>query len=68
MFTRSPDMPPPNWLCYIKVADAKESAKTIAEQGGTVMSGPMEVPGGDWITVASDPQGAMTAVHSPKAQ
>lgn len=68
MFTRSPDMPPPNWLCYIKVDDAKESAKTIAEQGGTVMTGPMEVPGGDWIVIASDPQGAMTAVHSPKAQ
>jgi predicted enzyme related to lactoylglutathione lyase len=68
MFTRSPDMPPPNWLCYIKVDDAKESAKTIVRLGGKIMVGPMEVPGGDWIAVGTDPQGAMTAVQGPKTQ
>ena len=66
MFTRMPDMPPPMWLGYIKVADTKESAKTIARMGGKVMREPMEVPGGDWIAIASDPQGAMTAVQSGK--
>lgn len=68
MMTRTPDMPPPNWLCYIKVADAKESGETIKRLGGTVMMEPMEVPDGDWIVVARDPQGAVTAVHAPKTQ
>src|SRR5688572_29083868 len=68
MMTRTPEMPPPNWLCYIKVRDAKESAETIKRMGGTIMMEPMEVPGGDWIVVASDPQGAVTAVHAPKTQ
>jgi len=66
MFTRTPDMPPPNWLCYIKVPDAKDAAKTIARLGGTVIREPMEVPGGDWIAIATDPQGVMTAVQSGK--
>ncbi len=68
MMTRTPDMPPPNWLCYISVDDAKGSAKTIADAGGTVIREPMEVPGGDWIAIATDPQGAAFAVHSRKAQ
>ena len=27
---------------------------------------PMEVPGGDWIVVLSDPQGAVFALHHTK--
>jgi predicted enzyme related to lactoylglutathione lyase len=68
MFTRSPEMPPPNWLCYIQVADAKASAETIKRLGGKIMREPMEVPGGDWIAIASDPQGAMMAVHARKTE
>jgi predicted enzyme related to lactoylglutathione lyase len=66
MMNRTPEMPPPNWLCYIHVDDAKASAETIKNAGGKVMMGPMEVPGGDWITIATDPQGAPFAVHSSK--
>jgi predicted enzyme related to lactoylglutathione lyase len=66
MMTRTPEMPPPNWLCYIHVPDAKASAETIKNAGGKVMMGPMDVPGGDWITIATDPQGAPFAVHSTK--
>ena len=68
MFTRGPDMPPtPEWVCYIKVADAKASAETIKRLGGQIMAGPMEVPGGDWIAIGSDPQGAKFAVHAAKS-
>jgi len=28
----------------------------------------MEVPGGDWIVNAMDPQGAMFSLHAKKAQ
>jgi len=68
MFTRGPDMPrDPAWWCYIKVDDVKASAETVKRLGGQVKNGPMEVPGGDWITVCSDPQGADFAVHAAKS-
>ncbi len=70
IFKKGPQMPgPAAWLSYILVKDAKQSAPGIAAGGGKVVNGPMEVPGGDWITQAMDPQGAMFAVHSvaPKA-
>jgi len=57
---------PPAWLSYIKVTDAKTAAATIKELGGQIMNGPMEVPGGSWITAGLDRQGAAFAVHSAK--
>lgn len=68
MFTKTPDMPmPPNWLYYIRVASADETAELVKSLGGQVLNGPMEVPGGDRIAQCMDPQGGMFAVHS-KAQ
>jgi len=68
MFNKPPQMQsPPQWLPYSIVSDAKASAKTIEAAGGKVINGPMEVPGGDWITQGLDPQGVMFAVHSRKA-
>jgi hypothetical protein len=48
------------------VKDAKAAAKAIEAAGGKVINGPMEVPGGDWITAGIDPQGVTFAVHSRK--
>ncbi|OFW29752.1 MAG: hypothetical protein A3G76_04910 [Acidobacteria bacterium RIFCSPLOWO2_12_FULL_65_11] len=67
MFNKSKSMPgPPSWLPYIKVADTKKAAKTAVGLGGQIVSGPIEVPGGDWIAQGMDLQGAMFAVHSAK--
>jgi uncharacterized protein len=55
------------WLPYIKVGSADEATTTATAAGATVIHGPIEVPGGDRITMATDPQGAMFAVHSAKA-
>ena len=55
---------PPNWLPYILVADAKKSTSIALKNGGKIMNGPMEVPGGGWISMGMDPQGAAFAVHS----
>jgi predicted enzyme related to lactoylglutathione lyase len=41
-----------------------EAAKRIPERGGKVLNGPMEVPGGDRIVQAMDPQGAAFAIVS----
>ena len=67
MFNKPAQMPgPPQWLPYAVVKDSKATAKSIPAAGGKVINGPMEVPGGDWITQGIDPQGVMFAVHSRK--
>lgn len=55
---------PPAWMPYALVKDAKAAAAAATANGGTIINGPMEVPGGDWIAQGADPQGAMFAVHS----
>jgi predicted enzyme related to lactoylglutathione lyase len=67
IYRKMPDMRgPSNWLPYALVPDSKRAAGTVKSLGGQVINGPMEVPGGDWITVCMDPQGAAFAVHSKK--
>jgi predicted enzyme related to lactoylglutathione lyase len=60
--------PPPGapaaWMPYALVPDAKASAASATANGGKIVNGPVEVPGGDWIAQGMDPQGAMFAVHS----
>jgi predicted enzyme related to lactoylglutathione lyase len=62
--------PPPGapaaWMPYAMVKDAKAAAAAATANGGQIVNGPMEVPGGDWIATGMDPQGAMFSVHSLK--
>ena len=46
-------------------SDIEKAAETVKAKGGTVHAGPMEVPGGDRIIVASDPAGVMFGVVGP---
>ena len=64
IFNRVPEMPPPSWLSYICVADVDTAATQVKEAGGNVILGPMDVPGGDRILQAVDPQGAWFALHT----
>jgi uncharacterized protein len=70
MMTIPPGMPmPPNWCYYVMVQDSTATAEVIKANGGTIINGPMEVPSspgyeGDMIAQATDPQGAVFAVHS----
>jgi predicted enzyme related to lactoylglutathione lyase len=57
---------PSHWLPYVLVTDAQKAADATKNAGGQVASGPMEVPGGDWIAIGIDPQGGAFAVHSRK--
>jgi predicted enzyme related to lactoylglutathione lyase len=60
------DMPfPPHWLCYVTVANAADAAGIIKDNGGRVLNGPMQVPGGGTIAQCLDPQGAAFAVYAP---
>jgi len=59
---------PPHWLYYIMVPDIGVASACVTELGGQILQGPMEVPGGDMITMCMDPQGAAFALHSLKAE
>ena len=57
--------PPPAWRFYFRAPDIEEAAAKVTKNGGTVHAGPMEVPGGDRVIVASDPHGVMFGVVGP---
>ena len=59
---RPKEMPAPLWLFYFIVGDIDAAVARVTAGGGTVLNGPMEVPGGGWIIQALDPQGAMFAL------
>lgn len=52
----------PAWLSYFKVASVEAAVAAITEAGGTLFHGPAEVPGGDYVAIAADPQGATFGV------
>lgn len=67
IYNKPAEMPgPPSWLLYVLVDDVNASVPRITEAGGTLLNGPMEVPGGDLIAQFLDPQGAAFAIHSKK--
>jgi uncharacterized protein len=42
--------------------------RAIEAGGGKVMHGPQQVPRGDWIVIAADPQGATFGVVGPQGE
>lgn len=58
--------PFPCWLPYFGVDGIEAAITRIAAAGGQKVHGPMEVPGGAFIAVALDPQGAHFALVGPK--
>jgi hypothetical protein len=67
IFKKPAEMPaPPHWLLYVRVADVDQGAERIKANRGRILNGPMEVPGGDWIVAAAEPQGAAFALHHVK--
>jgi len=57
---------PPFWGIYFLVPDVDAAVDRITANGGQILNGPMEVPGGDRILNAMDPQGAAFSLHSRK--
>lgn len=68
LYVKPPQMQgPPSWLPYVMVKDTRAATKTATSLGSMIVNGNMEVPGGDLITMAVDPEGVLFAVHSKKA-
>ena len=70
MMNKPPEMArvPSHWLIYFRVPDIDAATERIKLNGGRITNGPMEVPGGDRVVNAIDPQGAAFALHEKKAQ
>jgi hypothetical protein len=67
MMTKPPNIPAPTWLYYFNVPGVEAAAERVKAEGGKVLHGPMEVPGGTWVVQCLDPQGAVFALSGPKA-
>ncbi len=63
---KAPQNPNAAWLFYFGVQSVTAAKAAIEKGGGKVMNGPHQVPGGDWVVIAVDPQGAVFGVVGPQ--
>jgi hypothetical protein len=63
VMTKAADKPS-RWRFYIRVDNVDRAKSTVEAKGGTVVHGPVEVPGGDRVLTGIDPQGAEFALVS----
>jgi len=64
MMDKPAEMPVSAWNFYVNVDGIDAAAERIRANGGSLIMGPMEVPGGSWVLQATDPQGAHFALIS----
>jgi predicted enzyme related to lactoylglutathione lyase len=67
IMNRTPTAPTPFWGFYFQVDAIGAAIDRVKAAGGTVTSGPIQVPGGGWIIQGVDPQGAFFALVSSNA-
>jgi hypothetical protein len=53
------------WQFYFRAPDIESAAARVKAGGGLVLQEPMEVPGGDMIIIATDPEGVRFGVVAP---
>ncbi len=56
------------WLGYVSVTDLEGTVERAKAARGSVLVGPMDVPGGDRIAQLMDPHGAFIALHKAAGQ
>lgn len=59
-------VPAGTWQFYIRVPAIEPAIARAQGAGGRILSGPMEVPGGEWIANGVDPQGAAFSLVAAK--
>jgi len=67
MMTKPAEAPMPFWNYYFQVDGIGAALERLKGGGGTVINGPMQVPGDSWIVQGLDPQGAMFSLVSGNA-
>ena len=63
---KAPEGRPPTWGYYFGVPDIDAAVEAVNANGGAILHGPIEVPGGAWIIQLSDPQGAYVCAVGPR--
>ena len=63
---RMPQMPVSAWTYYIGVDDIDRALAAVAAEGGQLLSGPHEIPGGEFSATGLDPQGAAFGLVGPR--
>lgn len=56
--------PAPSWRVYVGVDSAQGCVERARAAGGTIEHGPAQVPGGSWVAMITDPQGARFGISS----
>ncbi len=57
---------PPNWLSYVSVANADETAARVTKLGGQVLAEPFDVFDAGRMAVMQDPGGAVLSLWQPR--
>jgi predicted enzyme related to lactoylglutathione lyase len=58
----------PAWAFYFNVPDIDKAMEKTEAQGGEVLMGPHEVPGGDYVIIGRDPEGVTFALVGAKGR
>lgn len=66
MMKKPDNVPVSAWGFYVNVDGLDAALERIKANGGSLIMGPMEVPGGSWVCQAVDPQGAHFALVSER--
>ena len=66
LMTKRPEAPVPFWAYYFNVEALDAAIERVKVGGGSVMNGPMEVPGPMLIANCQDPQGAWFSMVAPR--
>jgi uncharacterized protein len=66
MMTKPPHAAGGGWLFYFNVDAIDAAVERVKAAEGTILHGPMPVPGGSFIVQARDPQGALFALLASK--
>ena len=66
MMQQPPQGPAALWQFYFGVPSAMAAKAAIVSGGGHILRDLHEVPGGDWVVIATDPQGAAFGVVGPR--
>ncbi len=57
---------PSAWLAYVGVDDIKAATAKARELGASIIRDSHEVPGVGWLSIFTDPTGAVLALWQPK--
>lgn len=66
MMNKPPNVPAPFWNFYFNVTDIQTTLDRVKAEGGSLIHGPDQVPGGQWVAQCLDPQGGFFALVAPQ--